>query len=50
MMGIVSLLIHSFADFNLQIPANSLWFVVLLALAWVARYAAENGNSHHVGA
>lgn len=36
MMGITSILIHSFADFNLHIPANSLWFVVLLAFAWVA--------------
>ncbi len=36
MMGISSILIHSFADFNLHIPANSLWFVVLLAFAWVA--------------
>ncbi|MEM6582914.1 MAG: O-antigen ligase family protein [Pseudomonadota bacterium] len=36
-MGITSILIHSFADFNLHIPANSLWFVVILALAWVAR-------------
>ncbi|MEM1153346.1 MAG: O-antigen ligase family protein [Pseudomonadota bacterium] len=37
MMGITSILIHSFADFNLHIPANSLWFVVVLALAWVAK-------------
>jgi O-antigen ligase len=36
MMGITSILIHSFADFNLHIPVNSLWFVVLLAFAWVA--------------
>jgi hypothetical protein len=36
MMGIGSILIHSFADFNLHIPVNSLWFIVLLAFAWVA--------------
>jgi O-antigen ligase len=35
-MGITSILIHSFADFNLHITANSLWFTVLLALTWVA--------------
>lgn len=35
-MGIISILIHSFADFNLHIPVNSLWFVILLAFAWVA--------------
>jgi O-antigen ligase len=38
-MGITSLLIHSFVDFNLHVTANSLWFVLLLALAWVARTA-----------
>jgi O-antigen ligase len=37
-MAIVSLLIHSAVDFNLQIPANAATFVVLLALAWVCRY------------
>jgi len=41
MMGITSILIHSFTDFNLHIPANSLWFVVLLAFAWVAACAAD---------
>ena len=40
-MGITSILIHSFADFNLHIPANSLWFMVLLAFAWVAGWAEE---------
>jgi len=40
-MGIITILIHSFADFNLHIPANSLWFVVLLALAWVAVSPAD---------
>jgi O-antigen ligase len=40
-MGITSILIHSFADFNLHIPANSLWFVVIVAFAWVAAYADE---------
>jgi len=41
MMGITSILIHSFSDFNLHIPVNSLWFVVLLAFAWVAASDAE---------
>lgn len=35
-MGITALLIHSSADFNLQIPANALLFMVVLALPWVA--------------
>ncbi len=36
LMGILSLLIHSAVDFNLQIPANALLFVFLLALAQLA--------------
>lgn len=32
-LGCCGLLIHSFADFNLQIPANSAWFAVCAALA-----------------
>jgi O-antigen ligase len=38
LMGITALLIHSDADFNLQIPANASTFMVILALGWVARY------------
>jgi hypothetical protein len=37
-MGIIALLIHSFVDFNLQIPANAGFFTVLLAMGWLARY------------
>jgi hypothetical protein len=44
MMGIVSILIHSFADFNLHITANCLWFVVILAFGWVAAFV-PNGRS-----
>lgn len=46
-MAIVALLIHSAADFNLQIPANAATFVVLMGLAWVCRYwdPAETGPS-----
>lgn len=40
-MGITSILIHSFADFNLHIPVNSLWFVILLAFGWVAASAEQ---------
>jgi O-antigen ligase len=45
MMGITSILIHSFSDFNLHIPANSLWFVVLLAFAWVAASAKDTRDT-----
>ena len=37
-MGILALSIHSFVDFNFQIPANAATFVVLLALGWIARF------------
>jgi O-antigen ligase len=38
LMGVVSLGIHSTVDFNLQIPANALAFLVLIAYGWVAMY------------
>lgn len=34
-MAVSCLMIHSFVDFNLQIPANALTFVVVLSLVWV---------------
>ena len=33
LLGCVGILIHSFLDFNLQIPANAAWFFVLCAVA-----------------
>ncbi len=35
-MGGMALLIHSLVDFNLQIPANAVLYVLVLALGWVA--------------
>jgi len=35
-MGIVSILIHSSVDFNLQVPANAAMFVLLMGLAIIA--------------
>ncbi|MES2300406.1 MAG: O-antigen ligase family protein [Pseudomonadota bacterium] len=37
LMSIVALAIHSSVDFNLQIPANALTFVLILALGWAAQ-------------
>jgi O-antigen ligase len=37
-MGVTSILIHSWVDFNLQIPANACLFMVLLALGWISLY------------
>ncbi len=35
-MSVVALLIHSAVDFNLQIPANALTIVMILAMGWIA--------------
>jgi O-antigen ligase len=40
-MGVSSIAIHSTVDFNLQIPANALAFMVLLAYGWIAFYLRE---------
>ncbi|MEP7247526.1 MAG: O-antigen ligase family protein [Gammaproteobacteria bacterium] len=45
MMGILGLMIHSGADFNLQIPANALTFMLLLAFAWISLRHAEERSS-----
>ncbi|PLK50052.1 O-antigen ligase [Uliginosibacterium sp. TH139] len=46
-MAICCLLIHSWVDFNLQVPANALTFSALLALVWVLvpRQAGRNQRS-----
>jgi O-antigen ligase len=36
MMGIIALMIHSAVDFNLQIPANALAFMLVLAFGWIS--------------
>ena len=40
-MAIVSLLIHSLVDFNLQIPANAAMFVFMLSTCWLIRYMPD---------
>jgi O-antigen ligase len=44
-MGIIAIGIHSTVDFNLQIPANAFMFMLLLALANIARYAPHESGS-----
>lgn len=44
-MGVLAISIHSLVDFNLQIPANAVTFIVLLSLSWIARYKLN----HHSG-
>lgn len=35
-MAVIAMMIHSWVDFNLQIPANTVLFMVLLACAWIS--------------
>lgn len=42
-MGITALMVHSAADFNLQIPANAATFIVLCAIATRAKPLQEPG-------
>jgi len=42
LMGVVAILIHSMVDFNLQIPANAIMFMLLLALAWIGCYGEKS--------
>ena len=41
-MGVTSILLHSFVDFNLQIPANGFLFMQLLCLPWICLYLNDN--------
>jgi len=47
LMGICAIAIHSTVDFNLQIPANALAFVVLLAYAWISLFSAAGPSARH---
>ena len=40
-MGVTAILIHSWVDFNLQIPANAMYFMVLLAIGWLSLYVGR---------
>jgi len=44
-MGVTSILIHSWVDFNLQIPANAALFMVLLALGWISLFLDRREGS-----
>ncbi|MDQ3026397.1 MAG: O-antigen ligase family protein [Pseudomonadota bacterium] len=43
-MGVTAILIHSWVDFNLQIPANAVFFMVLLALGWISLHLDKRGT------
>ncbi|OGT81168.1 MAG: hypothetical protein A3H91_07650 [Gammaproteobacteria bacterium RIFCSPLOWO2_02_FULL_61_13] len=44
-MGIVALMIHSWVDFNLQIPANAMTFMYVLGLAWISLHYGRQGQA-----
>lgn len=44
LMAMVALIIHSWVDFNLQIPANALTLVVIMAMAWCAGALPSGGG------
>jgi O-antigen ligase len=46
LMGVMAILIHSTADFNLHIPANAALFVVLLALPWLGLAGGHRQSGH----
>jgi O-antigen ligase len=43
-IAVLSLLIHAWADFNFQIPANAAWFFAVLALGLVAARRLDEGR------
>ena len=43
LMGIISILIHASVDFNWQIPANAVYFMVLMALGWISLHLDRRG-------
>jgi O-antigen ligase len=49
-MGVTAILIHSWVDFNLQIPANAVYFMVLLALGWISLYHDRHEGSDSIHA
>lgn len=41
-MGVIAIMIHSGVDFNLQIPANAMLFMLLLSFPWIANMDKES--------
>jgi O-antigen ligase len=49
LLGVLALLLHGFTDFNLQIPANAVYFIGLFAMAWNLVVRRENGENGRAG-
>ncbi|MBI3715718.1 MAG: O-antigen ligase family protein [Betaproteobacteria bacterium] len=48
-MGIIAILMHSSVDFNLQIPANAMLFMVILAYAWISLHLDRRSPTQNNG-
>jgi len=48
LLGISGILVHSFVDFNLQIPANAAMFYVLCVVAAMDPCATRNHAPHNI--
>jgi len=48
LLGVSGILVHSFVDFNLQIPANAAMFYVLCVIAAMKPCASRNRGPHDV--
>jgi O-antigen ligase len=49
-LGCCGMLVHSFLDFNLHIPANAAWFAVLAGIATTARDSVATSDEVSMGA
>ena len=49
LMAMIALGQHSSVDFNLQIPANALTFMLVLAFAWISLHHRQPGTSRSYG-
>lgn len=48
LMSMVALMIHSWVDFNLQLPANALMILMIMATAWIAAALPRARDTHAV--
>jgi putative inorganic carbon (HCO3(-)) transporter len=46
LMAIAAMLVHATVEFNLQIPAYAATFLVILAMAWHARYLPSGNDTY----
>ncbi len=46
MMAIIGMLIHISVDFNLQAPANTIYFLIILTLSWQTRFLCRHKIAH----